>query len=233
MKRLCTGTILAGVGLAMAAPTYAGDGVELEIGADIVSSYVWRGQDCGGFSIQPSATLSWKGLSFGVWASAELFESGDDMANMKEFDLSLAYEVGGLSIGITDYNFCTGGYFSDWRFNGASSHQMEANLGYDFGPVALSWNTLLTGPDHKANGDRAYSTYVEVSAPFTVSGVECSAAVGASLWDDMFTAVNNDKFNVVNCSVTAKKDVKGLPLFGQIVVNPQSEATYFVIGLTF
>jgi len=246
MKKLFTGVLVATMAWG-AAPSYAEGGVELEVGADLVSSYVWRGQDCGGFSIQPGATLSWKGFSLGVWASAELLNNESSVANMAEFDLSLAYEIGGLSVGVTDYTYCTGDYLSGWNFSQSSVHQLELNLGYDFGPVAFSWNTVLAGPDRKCYeivgadgeasevyyGDRLYSSYVEISAPFKLGGVDCSAAVGAIPWEDAFTAVGNKKFNVVNCSLTAEKELKGIPFMGQVVYNPQSEATFFVVGVSF
>ena len=46
------------------------DKVEASVGADLVSSYIWRGQELGDVSIQPSVSLSWKGLSLTVWGSA-------------------------------------------------------------------------------------------------------------------------------------------------------------------
>lgn len=232
MKKTFLSLCIACLGIS---PVLASDdeSVELEIGADVVSTYVWRGQDCGGFSIQPGASLSWKGLSFEVWASAEVFNS-DNVANLKEFDLILSYEVGGLTVGVTDYSYCAGKYLSDWTFNGNSTHQLEANLSYDFGPVALAWNTVLTGDDYNSDGDRAYSSYVEISAPFKLGGLECSAAVGACPWEDSFTTGGeNQGFNVVNCSFTATKELKGIPFMGQIVYNPQSEATFFVVGVSF
>lgn len=211
--------------------------ISIEAGADVVSSYIWRGQDCGGFSIQPSLTISHEtsGLSFNVWASAELFE-GSEWANMNEFDLALSWSKGGLSLGLTDYNFCTGKYFGDWTFNGESSHNLEANLGYDFGPLALSWNTMLTGSDHRINNKgeltRNYSTYFEISAPWKLVGVEGSAAIGASLWDDAFTAVDNESFNICNISVTATKEFFKLPFSASVIANPQTDKVYFVIGVT-
>ena len=36
------------------------DKVEASVGADLVSSYIWRGQELGDVSIQPSVSLSWK-----------------------------------------------------------------------------------------------------------------------------------------------------------------------------
>lgn len=36
--------------------------VEASVGADLVSGYIWRGQDLGGVSIQPSLGISYKGF---------------------------------------------------------------------------------------------------------------------------------------------------------------------------
>ena len=67
--------------------------VTVSVGADVVSSYLWRGQECGGFSVQPSATVTFNqpGISVGAWASAELFQKGTDALNMTEIDLSLCW----------------------------------------------------------------------------------------------------------------------------------------------
>lgn len=45
----------------------AQDKVEADIGADLVSGYIWRGQDLGNVSIQPSASVSYKGFSLSGW----------------------------------------------------------------------------------------------------------------------------------------------------------------------
>ena len=211
--------------------------ITVEAGADVVSSYIWRGTDCAGFSIQPSLTFTHEksGLSFNVWASAELFE-GHDWANMTEFDLALSWTQGGLSLGLTDYNFCNGNYFHHWNFSAESSHNLEVNVGYDFGPVALSWNTCLTGADHritdKGELKRNYTTYVEASAPWKLGGVEGSAFVGASLWDDAFVCAGNDGFNVVNVGITATKEFFKIPFSASVIANPRTDKTFFVIGIT-
>ncbi len=230
--------VLSGMFLMAVAPAKAEENekVTFEVGADVVSSYIWRGQACGGFSVQPGATITWNkpGISVGAWASAELFENST-FANMTEFDLSLSWAATeALSIGLTDYHFCGGRYWADWNFSGSASHNLEVNLSYDFGPVALAWNTNLTGADYHANGDRCYSSYMEVSAPFTLAGVDCEAAVGATPWDDHFTNVDGqENFKVVNVSCKAEKDVKGIPFFAQVVFNPHAESTYFVVGVSF
>lgn len=238
MKKVLMFAVLSGMFLMTASPAKAEDEekVSMEVSADVVSSYIWRGQDCGGFSIQPGATLTFNkpNISVGVWANAELFEKRD-FANMTEFDLSLAWApTEALSIGLTDYHFCNGEYLRSWNFSESAVHNLEVNLSYDFGPVAIAWNTCLTGPDHNADGDRCYSSYCEVSAPFKLGGVECSGAVGFLPWEDQLTSLGyNTGFNVCNLSLTASKEIGKLPLSGQIVYNPQTEATYFVVGVSF
>ena len=44
-------------------PMAAQDKVEATVQADLVSKYLWRGQELGHISIQPKASVSWKGLS--------------------------------------------------------------------------------------------------------------------------------------------------------------------------
>ena len=213
--------------------------VALEWSADVVSAYVWRGTQCGGFSVQPGATVSWPrtGLSVGAWASAELFENRT-FANMTEFDLTGAYSVGDLTLMLTDYYFCNERYLSTWTWNRTSAHRLEASVAYDFGPIALSWNTCLTGPDHNAKGNRLYSTYIEASAPFTLGGMECMATVGGVPWEvSTFICAGGEApsrhANVVNCSLSAQKTLKGIPLMVQLTYNPYTEGMYFVVGVHF
>lgn len=212
-------------------------GIKVEATADIVSSYIWRGADCGGFSIQPCLTISSEktGLSFDFWASAELFE-GRQWANMQEFDMELSWTKNGLTVGLTDYNFCNSRYFADWNFSASGSHNLEVNLGYDFGPLALSWNTVLTGPDHRINdkgeSKRCYTTYVEATAPWKFGDIEGSAFVGASLWKDEFVSFGNDGFSVINVGITATKKFFEIPFSASVIANPRSDKTFFVIGMT-
>lgn len=237
MKKVCVLSVLFLSSVAsFTAKAEEGDKVTFEVGADVVSSYVWRGQACAGFSIQPGATITWEkpSISAGVWASAELFEN-HSFANMSEFDLFVSWSpVENLSVGLTDYHFCGGNYWRNWDFSGTAVHNLELNASYDFGPVALSWNTCLTGPDYDAKGDRCYSTYVEASAPFTLGGVSCTGIVGILPWEDGFmSGGENTGFNVVNLSLKAEKEIGKLPLFGEVIFNPQTEGTYFVIGVSF
>ena len=210
----------------------AQDKVEASVGADLVSGYIWRGQDLGGVSIQPSLGISYKGLSLGAWGSVG-FESSDT----KEFDLTLGYSTGGFSISVTDYWFNTQVPTNKYFKYGAHStaHVFEAQVGYDFGPLALSWNTYFAGDDYtKENGDRAYSTYVGISAPFKLGGLDWSAEVGLTPWEGAYA----NKFNVTNLTLKAEKEIKftnsfSLPTFAQVTFNPHTQGAYFVFGVSF
>lgn len=214
-------------------PAAAQDKVEAVVGADFVSRYVWRGQHLGDVSLQPTLGLSYKGLSLTAWGSVGLSEPDDT----EEFDLTLAYAAGGFNIGVTDYwfnspnerYFCYGAH--------STSHVFEANVGYDFGPVGVQWYTNFAGNDGVGNGgSRAYSSYVEVSAPFRLAGCDWSAAVGAVPYATDFYS-SADGFAVTNVSLKASKDISvterfAIPLFAGLAVNPSTEKTYLYCGFT-
>ena len=62
--------LLLGMSMVVSATSIAQDEVEASVGADLVSGYIWRGQDLGGVSIQPSLSVAYKGFSLGAWGSA-------------------------------------------------------------------------------------------------------------------------------------------------------------------
>ena len=62
--------LLLGLSMTVPATSIAQDKVEASVGADLVSGYIWRGQDLGGVSIQPSLSVAYKGFSLGAWGSA-------------------------------------------------------------------------------------------------------------------------------------------------------------------
>ena len=63
------GVIIVALLLTGIAPSVmlAQDKVEASVGADLVSGYIWRGQDLGEVSIQPSLGIAYKGFSLGAW----------------------------------------------------------------------------------------------------------------------------------------------------------------------
>ena len=229
--------VLFALGLAMSMTTFAQDEVETTISADVVSHYYWRGQDLGGASLQPTLGIGYKGLSLSAWSSVGITNPADN----KELDLTLAYTIGGLNIGITDYwtNDVTGTdptarYFMYQAHS--TNHVFEGNIGYDFGFASLQWFTNFAGNDYKAeDGKRAYSSYVEVAVPFKLSSIDWTATAGAVPYAS--DAYKTSGFAVTNLSLKATKDIKvtdtfSIPVFAQVAANPCSQKAYMVVGFT-
>lgn len=224
--------------IAFAPAAMAQDKVETTIAADVVSQYYWRGQDLGSISLQPTLGIGYKGLSLTAWGSVGISEPSDT----KEFDLTLAYETGGFHIGVTDYWFNSPNekYFAYKAHE--TSHVFEANVGYDFGPVALNWYTNFAGNDGVLSDEgydkdaRKYASYIEATAPFKLGGCDWEAAIGAVPYKTGFYSDANG-FAVTNVSVKATKDLKitdsfSVPVFAQVAANPSTEKAYFVVGFT-
>ena len=228
MKKIVLMALMIATGMSATAQ----DEVETTVAADVVSTYVWRGMECGSAAIQPTLGIGYKGLSLSAWGSYGLVDTND----AKEFDLTLAYTTGGFNIGITDYWFNTPEERYFLYDANKTSHIFEANIGYDFGPAAIQWFTNFAGNDgYNKDGKRAYSSYVELSAPFKLASVDWSAAVGAVPYATDFYGV--DGFAVTNVSLKATKDIKvtdsfSIPVFAQVAANPSTEKAYLVFGFT-
>lgn len=233
-KSAAKATVATAIALTAFAPAaMAQDEVETTVAADVVSQYYWRGQDLGDVSLQPTLGIGYKGFALTAWGSIGLSKPTDT----KEFDLTASYTTGGLTVAVTDYWFNTPNEKYFVYSDGKTSHIFEANVGYDFGPVALNWYTNFAGNDGlNKSGERAYSSYVEASAPFKLGGCDWTASIGAVPYATTSYADANG-FAVTNISLKATKDIKitdsfSIPIFGQIAANPSTEKAYLVFGFT-
>lgn len=228
-------TAIALLSLFSATFANAQEEVEFSAGADVVSRYIWRGQELGDAAVQPTASLSYKGLSLSAWGSFGFLNTTD----AKEFDLTLAYTTGGFNVGITDYYFSNYGAENKYLLYDAhkTAHVFEANIGYDFGPVAVQWFTNFSGDDGvNEKGKRAYSSYVELNAPFKLAGLDWDATVGAVPYETSFYSTASG-FAVTNVALKATKELKitdkfSVPVFGQVSANPSTQKAYLVVGFT-
>ncbi|MCC8176944.1 MAG: hypothetical protein LUC85_06310 [Bacteroidales bacterium] len=209
------------------------------ITGDLVTSYVWRGQQLGGFSIQPGLEVGYKGISLAAWGST----SWEDKWN-REFDLTLGYSIKGFSVSVTDYWFSRTGdgvsarYFTYGTHSEYCSHVFEAHLGYDFGFLTADWYTNFAGQDGvDHHGHRAYSSYVTLAAPFSGLGIDWEARVGATPYCTTFYN-NANSFAVTEVSLKASREVTitekiHFPVWVQVIVNPRASDAYFVAGVSF
>ena len=124
----------------------------------------------------------------------------------------------------------TAKYFQYGAHNAANSHLFEAQIGYDFGPVAVNWYTNFAGDDGvDKDGDRAYSSYISVAAPFTLGGLDWTAEIGATPWATDFYGANG--FAVCDAAWEYQKTSKSpIPSPSRCLPkqpgNPRSEGAY-------
>lgn len=218
------------------------------VGADLVSSYVWRGfTENKTPNIQPSATFTYGGLSIGAWGS------GSFDGAYKEVDLSASYAFNDLfSLTVTDYNWNLLGatpHYNNYFYykNDSTGHIFEGSLNYagvkEF-PLSISVNTMFYGADKKSKSDttkqNAFSTYVELAYPIaknaklTLGGLYLSSKDG----NNAYLVENRKGFNITNIALKVTKDLKfsdsfSLPVYGIIGFNPEAEDAFLVGGITF
>lgn len=178
-----------------------GIGLTLDVGADVVSSYLWRGQNLGGLSIQPSVTIGWKGLYVCGWANIGADNWTFEDLN-PELDITIGYDNYGFKADLTHlYYFNKEPFFPKGGFKGiveqASSSTMEVHAGFHLGdliesfPLRIDWYTTVFGQDsYVLDGDtvRAWSSYFEVGYDFNLPlGLVLGATVGIVPWRGSYT----------------------------------------------
>ena len=211
-------------------------------GADLVSSYVWRGipqeGTAGTPNIQPYVSFTTGGLTLGSWASSSF------IGNVKEVDLYATYVfTPSIALTLTDYNWgFTKSYFS---YAKGSDHKFEASLAYtgaESFPLSVSLNTFFAGSDTLSTGKAAFSSYVELSYPLSANAkVFCGAALNKSeaVYNTSGLAVTNLGIKVSKSIVITDKF--SLPVYGVLGANLSTKdafgadkpsSLYFVAGIT-
>ena len=204
--------------------------VEADLSVDFVSSYVWRGLHLGTPSVQPELSMGWKGLVFSVWGSTGLAEP------INEIDLTVSYQIGGLKFTVIDYwDDGTGTRYFLYRPK-ETGHSFEGAVEYNFGPVAISWQTFFAGADYqRADGRRAFSSYFEVSVPFRLITLNWEARAGIVPWASDYYGTKGFAFQMVSLKATKAIPITerfSLPLFAELMAAPSTGRLYFVAGLT-
>ena len=214
-KNLKKWALLFLMAITLPATTMAQDKVELSANFDVVSTYLWRGQKLGNANLQTSVAVAYKGFSLSAW-SPIAFDGKDN----DEIDLTLAYETGNFSVSVTDY----------WMSEIGNEHTIEAQLGYDFGFMGVNWYTNVYGDD------KEYASYISLTAPFSLIGLDWEAEVGATPWGTDY--YDTDKFSVLDLSLGASKEINigksfSTTLFAKATYNPTIEKFYGAVGFSF
>ena len=208
-----------------------------DFGADVVSSYVWRGTQFGaGPAVQPWFTLPTisESLELGVWGSFPLTEGLNPAGTgaTYELDLYASYDFGPFALTLTNYTFpdVTGAYGDD---AGLFDGDLEVTASGSVGPIGL---TVGYFTDLEA-------LYIEAGT--TLAGIDIAIGYGSDKGSDadeeafyVKEADDDTTSGLVNISLGGSKDIKitedySLPLFGSFIYNPTTESALMVVGVSF
>lgn len=217
----------------------------LDLKADIMSRYVWRGLQLGGAypSIQPTLELSKGDFAFGAWGA---FSTNG--LQSQEVDLYISYTFANKMFTATLYDYFFPSDTADYNFfnykKDETTHIIEASLkfnGTENLPLSLLLSTNIYGADaRKANGNMVYSTYAELGYEFKIKETNISTFIGSSLnapGDDITGYYGNVKAGVINLGLTASKELAisdkfSLPLTTSLIFNPDAKKVFVVFGFT-
>jgi hypothetical protein len=193
---------------------------EFQVGADIYSNYIFRGTKLGtGPSIQPTVKLVAGGLTVGVWGAF-------DASGYTETDPYISYAFPfGLSLGLTDYYSPALPLFETSDTSG--SHALELNAGFALGGLSLSANYIV----NEAGGIASVGNdlYFQAGYAFETFNIFVGAGDG---WH-----THDGEFDLCHVGIGTSKEIKitesfTVPVNGQIIVNPEREALYVVVGFS-
>ena len=207
------------------------------VSADFVSRYIWRGMVSSPTpNIQSEIYYTYKNFSIGAWGSADV------LGTAKEIDIIMSYSVKGFSITVSDLYWNTDKRYFNFG-NQTTGHYLEVGLNYqnEKFPLNIYAGTMVYGEDKKMLYDvletdmkkQNYSTYYELSYPFSIKQSELNVFVGGT----PFTGIYGKDFAVVYAGMTATKDIEitdkfSLSIFATFAANPQTEDFFTIFGIS-
>ncbi len=244
----------------LSATAFAQESISVNTGVDLYNRYVWRGGDIANTpSIQPFLSVSYAGLELGTWGAYTL---SNEQSDCDEIDFWLSYtrelESGvAFSAMITDYYYPNAGLkFSNFDGDGDSTLVMviddeagTADSSYFYGGAhTLEIGLSITGPSSfpvtlsgyfNVHNDAGNNAYFQLDYPVMVNEYElgffCGVTPGS---EDNPGYYGADEFAFINLGVTASRDIQvsetlNLPLTVSFVINPESEMSHLLVGLSF
>ncbi|NTW83827.1 MAG: hypothetical protein HGB36_10750 [Chlorobiaceae bacterium] len=208
-----------------------------KIGADVVSSYVWRGGELGDSpAIQPALSYTFPGIGvvIGAWGSYAVAEN--DGERYKEVDLSLTVPVGPLSFTLTDYYVPVGDNSDTFDYTEDGPNVLELSVGYSYKNLSLLAAINIGGAEGSAvDGTDGVKNakYFEAGYKFyDKDGFTAKAVVGAGdedYYGDQYGVAKNDTIALVNTGISVSKDRYTV----SFIYNPDTEKSHLVFMASF
>ena len=214
----------------------------MTVGADAVSSYLWRGMELGGPSIQPSAYFDYEkgdwAVSLGLWGTKSLFKNRNG-EHYNEMDISVEASWRGLTLSVIDYGE---DYSAPWQEGHFLDFGLSFTLSEDI-PVTFSWYSIINqtfeGSMDGGNGfdwQEAFPSYFEVTYDFSLSVVDFSVAAALLPFESDY--YENDYFGVCNLNLSAGHEFEfkhggTLPVSAQVMYNPMQKDFFWGVSVGY
>lgn len=201
--------------------------VSISSNVDLVSRYIWRGQEYGSdASIQPGLSATWKDFTLGVWGAYSFNGKG-----MQETDLYLSKEIGPLTFSLWDYWSFGDSTMNLFDYNRTTTqHLLEAQLLVS-GGEKLPFNLVASYLFYGADPSR--SIYLELQYLHSSAWADFQLFAGCQAKGEYY----GDRPTFVNLGCTVGKSIEitdrwSLPINLSFIVNPSSNSMYLVAGIT-
>jgi hypothetical protein len=210
-------------------------GQNFALSADLVSSYVWRGQALSNYpNIQPAFSYTTNNGMFTLGS----FSSYSFSDFYGEVDLYASLNLGMFTFEAWDYfqmNDTIPNRFFDYSGD-TTMHALEGSVifnGPESFPIKATLATFLYGNDKDENGDNYYSTYFELAYPFKWKKNNLSVFIGATPNAGLYAS----DFAINNIGITNEREIKindhfSIPISGSLIVNPDLQNIYLVLTIS-
>ncbi|MDX9881099.1 MAG: hypothetical protein RBS73_03470 [Prolixibacteraceae bacterium] len=176
--------------------------INTELEMFFFSRHIWRGERMGNApAIEPSVTFSRGRFGLNLWAA----HSTDN--SYSEIDVIPFFCSGPFCITIFDYYNPVPGEKNDYfNFSGNQNrHSTELSLSYEATvklPVNWMIGSFVLGDKNPQTRKPFFSTYAELSFPFSVFCIELEPLLGVTTHKGYYA----DSFAFVNSGIVCKKD---------------------------
>ena len=201
-----------------------------KVGADVVSSYVWRGGELDSSpAIQPalSYTCPKTGVTVGAWGSYAISESAgiNDLNRYKETDVYVTVPAGDFSVTLTDY-YTTTKNSRTFDFSDDSANIVELSVAYAKDNLSLLAAINIAGKEGSGSKN---ATYCEANYKFYEKDGYTAKGVVAIGDEDCYGDGEGEKIALVNTGISVSKD----RYTASYVYNPDKEKSTLVFMASF
>ncbi|TLX75312.1 hypothetical protein E9993_10465 [Labilibacter sediminis] len=209
----------------------------IDFGGELTNRYVWRGLNLTRSpGVHPYIELTTGNWLFGTWGTYTFEKSP-----YQEVDLYVSYTAGIFNFTLFDYFVASdslmvnGNYFDYSSLD--SPHAIEAILTIsdipDL-PITFTAATFIFGNDYNSEGDRAFSTYLELGYDFAIGDQPLYTFAGVTTHEGLYA----DGFKCTNIGLSTSKDFTitenlSIPLTASLILNPDAENLFLILGLSF